>query len=258
MPENISKDSQEPQSSDTSSSPVAKKSDETSQTPTHKKRSAIVLNDLELIYQRNTIYGPTSFTIPEGGLHVLKGPRSRTRECLALTIGGRMKQTSGELSVFGATTAREICKIANIACFHNIDHLDPNVRVQDLITEQITWHSPWYSIVRPSTQETVNKMCAPIFGERPVPNMRLFVGELSELDEFLLRIVLAEYESSQLLIVNDFEQLRSFEDQEFAVACLASIAEHKTVILLTVEELPPSSPPHQTICFLSNEEAFVR
>jgi len=53
----------------------------------------------------------------------------------------------------------------------------------------------------------VDRVLAPVFGERPVPDVQTVVWHLDEVDVLLLRIALAMAQRPGLLVVDDVDQV---------------------------------------------------
>lgn len=118
------------------------------------------------------IYGPVDLAVQAGGVTVLVGPDGRGRTALLLTLAGRMKPTSGSLTGFGRLNdARYLFDRAGIADIDEIDGIGQTIRVADVVTEQIRWGAHWYRWVRTATEDDLERLCRPVFGEHPLPPM---------------------------------------------------------------------------------------
>ena len=90
------------------------------------------------------VYGPVDLDVPAAGVTVMVCPAGSGRTALSMTLAGRMRPTSGSLSVFGRTRARDIFAVAALAGIDELDTVAESVTVGDLITEQLRWDAPWY------------------------------------------------------------------------------------------------------------------
>jgi hypothetical protein len=153
-----------------------------------------------------------------------------------------MKASSGSLSVFGRTRPREIFEIAGIAGFEDIDELAESVTVRDLITEQIRWDAPWYKLVGRAGDRELEAVCAPVFGDHPLPALGRYVSDLGELEATLLRIAVANTKKPALLVVDDLEQVRRDSERAYLVERLVEMGSYQTIIASTVNPLPDGSP----------------
>jgi ketosteroid isomerase-like protein len=79
---------------------------------------------------------------------VLVCPAGSGRTALLMTLTGRMKPVSGELTVFGRRRAQDIFGHAALAGIDELDGVSESVTVRDLITEQMRWDSSWFRLVR--------------------------------------------------------------------------------------------------------------
>ncbi|WOC12079.1 ATP-binding cassette domain-containing protein [Gordonia sp. MP11Mi] len=194
--------------------------------------AAVVARGLAKRGPSGPVYGPVDLDVPAGGLTVLHGPSGSGRTCLLLTVAGRMKPKSGQLSVFGATTPKAIFKIAAIGAVDDLDAVYDAARVTDLVTEKLRWDSPWFRFVRRRAQ-SVEEVCRPVFGPLPVPSPRAYVEDLHELDVALLRIALANTRRPPLLVVGGVDQLSSVADQRALLQRLVDLGRQQTVITAT-------------------------
>ncbi|GAA4671865.1 ATP-binding cassette domain-containing protein [Gordonia humi] len=189
---------------------------------------AVVARGLE----KTSVYGPLDLDIPVGGLTVLTGPAGSGRTCLLLTLAGRMKPKSGDLSVMGETRPKRIFARAAIGAVDDLDAVYDAVTVGALVTEKRRWDAPWYRLIVSSAQ-SVEDVCRPVFGPLPVPDPKAYVEDLSELDVFLLRVALANTKRPPLLVAGAVDQLSSTADQYTALARLVELGREQTVITAT-------------------------
>lgn len=191
------------------------------------------------------VFGPVDLRIPFGGLAVIQGFAGSGRTSLLLTLGGRMKPSSGTLRVLGRRTPASIRAVSAIAGFDGIDNISESVTVRDLITEQIRWDAPWYLLIRRAGQRELEQVCTPVFGNRPLPRLTDYVSDLGELDNLLLRIAVANTRVPPLLLLDDLEQVRDEQDRALLVEHLAMLGARQTVVASAVNPLPPNSPAHE-------------
>ncbi|BBZ32629.1 ATP-binding cassette domain-containing protein [Mycolicibacterium confluentis] len=180
------------------------------------------------------VYGPIDLDIDAGGVTVLVCPAGTGRTALLLTVAGRMSPISGQISVFGRARVGEIFASAALAGIDEIDAVTESVTVRDLITEQLRWDAPWYRLVRRADQGDLETLCAPVFGELPLPPLTEYVHELSELDRLLLRIALANTKKPPLLVVGNLDHITSDANRAVLIERLIALGEHQTVVTATV------------------------
>lgn len=180
------------------------------------------------------VYGPVDLDIDAGGVSVLVCPAGSGRTALMMTLAGRMSPAAGELTVFGRRRARDIFAIAALAGFDELDTVAESVTVRDLITEQLRWDAPWYRLVRPAKQRDLETVCAPVFGDLPLPPLSEYFEELSELDRLLLRIALANTRRPELLVVGNVDYVTSDRNRCLLVERLVDLGRDQTVVTATV------------------------
>lgn len=172
---------------------------------------AVRARALQLHADRGTVYGPVNLDLVAGELTLIQGPQGAGRSSLLLTLAGRMvPDSSSDLVVLGhhlpahrAAVHRE----AALAGFAGIDELDDSVTVGAHVRERLAWLSPWYRRSPRADQALVDRVLAPVFGERPVPDVQTVVWHLDEVDVLLLRIALAMAQRPGLLVVDDVDQV---------------------------------------------------
>jgi ABC-type branched-subunit amino acid transport system ATPase component len=209
------------------------------------------------------VYGPIDLDIEKGGVTVLVCPAGPGRTALLLTLAGRMAPVSGEITVFGHTRAKRIFASAAIAGIDEIDAVAESVTVRDLVTEQLRWDAPWYRFVRRATEEDLERICAPVFGDLPLPPLTEFANELPELDQVLLRIALANTRRPPLLVVGDIDHVTSDVNLSHLIERLIALGEHQTVVTATVNgvtghavraQVPVANTSHAELSGLQNGE----
>ncbi|WP_132992536.1 hypothetical protein [Gordonia zhaorongruii] len=206
--------------------------------PEPAAESAVVARGIAQRGPWGQVFGPIDLDIPAGGLTILRGPAGSGRTALEMTLAGRMKAKSGELSVFGRTRAKKIFEVAALAGVEDLDAVYSAVRVGDLITEQRRWDSPWYHLVGKARDADLERICRPVFGDLPLPALTDYVEQLSELDGVLLRVALANSRRRPLLVVGSMDQVTSDHNQRILVARLAELGREQTVVTTTVN--PPA------------------
>ena len=180
------------------------------------------------------VYGPVDLDIDTGGVTVLVCPAGSGRTALLMTLAGRMRPVEGELSVFGRRRAPEIFALSALAGFDELDPVSESVKVQDLITEQLRWDATWYRLVRRADTADLEKVCAPVFGDLPLPPLTEYVEELTELDRLLLRIALANTARPPLLVVGSLDYVTSDLNRDVLIKRLIDLGRTQTVVTATV------------------------
>ena len=200
------------------------------------------------------VYGPVDLEIPAGGLSVLVCPAGTGRTALLMTIAGRMKPKSGDLAVFGVKRARDIFARSGLAGINGIDTVSESVTVRDLITEQLRWDASWYRFVRQAGERELTRVCAPVFGDLPLPPLMEYFELLSELDQLLLRIALANTRRPPLLVVGDLDFVTSDSNQHALIERLIDLGRTQTVVTATVNGIA-GHPVHSQIEVANTDRA---
>lgn len=195
---------------------------------------AVVARGLAVSGPWGPVYGPVDIDIEAGGLTVLVCPAGSGRTALLMTLAGRMRPHRGTLSVFGCTEPRRIFDKAAIAGIDELDQVSESVTVRDAVTEQLRWNARWYRLVRRADTADRQAVCAPVFGDLPLPPLTEYVEELSELDRLLLRIALANTLRPPLLVVGNLDYVTSDRNRELLVARLIELGRTQTVVTATV------------------------
>ncbi|WP_040632602.1 ATP-binding cassette domain-containing protein [Mycolicibacterium phlei] len=187
------------------------------------------------------VYGPVDLDIEAGGVTVLVCPPGSGRTALMMTLTGRMETRTGSLTVFGHSSAREIFAVSALAGIDELDEVDESVTVADVVTEQLRWAAPWYRRVPRAGQAELEQVCGPVFGDLPLPRLRDYVEELSELDRRLLRIALANQKRPPLLVVGDLDRVASDVHRALLLERLIALGTEQTVVTATVNGVPADS-----------------
>jgi ABC-type sugar transport system ATPase subunit len=200
--------------------------------------AAVVARSISMAGPWGPVFGPLDLDVNAGGLAVLIGPAGSGRTALLMTLAGRMKLSSGTLSVFGRSDARDIFGVSALAGIEQLDSVSESVTVRDLITEQLRWDALWYRLIRRAGEDAREAICRPVFGELPLPRLTEYVAELDELDGLLLRIALANTARRPLLVVGSVDQVTSDLQRETLIRRLADLGKDQTVITATVNDIP--------------------
>jgi ABC-type multidrug transport system ATPase subunit len=195
---------------------------------------AVVARGLTVSGPWGPVYGPVDLDVDAGGVTVLVCPAGTGRTALLMTLAGRMRPQRGTLSVFGVTDPRRIFTMAAIAGIDELDQVAESVTVRDAVTEQLRWNAPWYRFVRRAGAAELQAVCAPVFGDLPLPPLTEYVEELTELDRLLLRIALANTARPPLLVVGNLDYVTSDRNRDVLLQRLIELGREQTVITSTV------------------------
>ena len=198
----------------------------------------IVTRGLSMTGPWGPVFGPLDLDIDAGGVTALICPAGQARTALLMTLAGRMKPSSGTITVLGRSKPREIFARSALAGIEQLDSVFESVTVRDLITEQSRWDAPWYRLVGRAGQAERDAICAPVFGDLPLPGLTEYVEQLDELDGLLLRIALANTARPPLLVVGSVDQVTSDRYREALIRRLVDIGRQQTVVTASVNEIP--------------------
>lgn len=195
---------------------------------------AVIAKGIRMRGPWGPVYGPVDLAIPAGGVSVLICPAGTGREALLMTIAGRMKPKSGELTVLGAKRAKDIFARCGLAGIDGIDVVSESVTVRDLITEQLRWDASWYRFIRQAGAAELTRVCAPVFGDLPLPPLMEYFEQLSELDQLLLRVALANTKRPPLLVIGNLDFVTSDANRDVLVERLIELGRSQTIVTVAV------------------------
>lgn len=176
------------------------------------------------------------------GLTLLHSERESSSTMWAMTLAGRMKRKSGQILLGGQpVTAPQLHKAVALAGVPQLDSLERYVSVASIVREQVVWTSPWYKSVPKNVADIKQFMdAAELIGlDLDFENASRFnAGSLAVSERFKLRVVLAlvSRPASNLLIIDDIDQLRSFQLRASMLHCLAEVAQTVSVLVVSANE----------------------
>ncbi|MBR2834548.1 MAG: ATP-binding cassette domain-containing protein [Coriobacteriales bacterium] len=159
----------------------------------------IVANDLSLHNPIRSAYMGVSCTIPKGKLCSIVGENGSGKTEFLLTIAGRMKQTSGTLTVAGYSHPEErsmIRPLSGLGFFARVNEVQPVLRVRSVFAAELNLYSIRSS--RKATEALLDK-----WGLLKVADSR--VDTLDRYTYVRLGIALGLVGSPELLVVDDIE-----------------------------------------------------
>jgi len=200
----------------------------------------IVSRGLTFDGEHGPLYSGVDLTL-DHGLHAVLMPGGHGQKALLLTLAGRLKPSAGTVSVFGDTAPRAIRRHCAIAAFGDIDDLDEAVTVDTVLTEQRRWLAPLF---RRSCDGGDHDVMAAVFGDLEQPAPSDYIGDLGDLETFLLQIALALCSNRPVLVVGDLEQVRDNGRRAQAVQRLGAIAADRLVVVGVTNSLGDEAPEH--------------
>jgi ABC-type branched-subunit amino acid transport system ATPase component len=180
------------------------------------------------------VFGPLDLDL-DAGMTVLAAPPGAARTALLMAICGRMKLNAGDLTVLGhRNQPRAIFAQSAIAGIDELDGVKPSVTIEDLVTEQLRWQSPWYRWVPRATTEQVWEMCGYLFSDLRLPPIDAFVSDLPEVEQLLVRIAIANTRRPPVLVVGPIDQIAENAQREFLMETLIKLSGGQSVVTADV------------------------
>ncbi|GAY15541.1 hypothetical protein [Mycobacterium sp. shizuoka-1] len=207
--------------------------------PGTDRDAIIVARGLTFNGEHGPLFSDVDLTL-DHGLNAVHMPGGHSQKALLLTLAGRLKPSAGTVTVFGETAPRAIRRHCAIAAFGDIDDLDEAVTVETVVTEQRRWLAPLFRRSHDSDRDVL----AEVFGEidRPAPSD--YIGDLGDLETFLLQIALALCSDRPVLVVGDLEQVRDNARRAQAAQRLGVIAADRLVVVGVTNSLGDEAPEH--------------
>lgn len=175
----------------------------------------ITARGLALGSRRGPVYGPLDLDVPTGWVVAVVGPQGSGRTSLLLTLAGRLRPTSGTVTVLGTDGvrhARFVQRHAAVAGFAAIDDLDGGLRVRELIKERADLVVPLWRRPLHVTDAAYTDLVTHVFGAATL-DLDVMVADLSALGLARLRVLLAMIGRPQLVVVDDVDAVRDPAEQ---------------------------------------------
>lgn len=201
----------------------------------------IVARGLTFDGEHFPLYQDVDLTL-DRGLHAVHMPGGHSQQALLLTLAGRLKPSAGTVTVFGESAPRAIRRHCAIAAFDDIDDLDEAVTVGTVVAEQRRWLAPLF---RPWRADTDRDVVAEAFGDIDRPAPTDYVGDLGDLETFLLQVALALCSDRPVLVVGDLEQVRDSGRRAQAAQRLGALAADRLVVVGVTNSLGDAAPEHE-------------
>ena len=211
--------------------------------PDHQQiETPLIAHGITVVGEEGPAYGPLDLELPDKKLVFLSGRGGSGRTALALTLSGRMKPTEGTLEVFGHKKVKHIRESVAIAGVDAIDALDRNIKVRDVLNEHRAWSHGWFKWVARVDDNYRDRILGPVYGERSLPDLDLYVSQIPSLDRLLIRIALSLHPAHrghiQMLVLDDLEQVRELTDRIVLIDALERLSQDILVIVNSVNPPP--------------------
>ncbi|GAB3715044.1 ATP-binding cassette domain-containing protein [Mariniluteicoccus flavus] len=211
---------------------------------------ALEAHALSLTGDRGPVFGPLDLQVARGEVAALVGPEGSGRTALLLALVGRMATTSGDLTVLGHRLPRgrrEVHRRSTLANFADIDQLDEGLTVHEVLAERAAILAPLWRPAPRTDQEGVIRLCAPVFGDRPIPPADEQIWHLGALDVVLLRLTVALMGDPELLVVDDVDALSDPDHQRVVWGALARLAADRGTTIVATTTTTDAVPADATL-----------
>ncbi|MBB2909837.1 ABC-type branched-subunit amino acid transport system ATPase component [Streptosporangium becharense] len=205
---------------------------------------------LSLRGEHGWAYRDVTVAAAPGSLTAVTGQAGSGRTSLLLTLAGRMKPTSGTLTVGGATTPRVIRRLAALGLVDGVNDLDAALSVREHVRER-TPSPPW------NRHRSERAEAAFALADLDLsPGDRTLARHLGRERRIRLGIALALLDRPGLLVLDNVDTGLSRDRRAALTATLRDLAGRGlTVVLSCIESdlpeqvrlpSPDAGPPHPT------------
>lgn len=176
---------------------------------------AVEARSLSLRGDQGDVFSRVDLDVPPNSLFVIHAPQGSGKTALLLTLSGRMTADEGSLVVADLVlpdNAALVQRRVSMAEFPGINDLDPAVTIKQHVFERVamTRFRPW---VTWTPLEQVLDFLADCVPEGTRREGDTLVASLTPLEHKLLSVALALMDRPQIVVVDDVDSLRTFEDR---------------------------------------------
>ncbi len=185
---------------------------------------------------RGPVFGPIDLDIAHNGITLITGPDGSGKTSLLLALVGRLRPSSGTLTVLGHKLPRgrnAVQHASSAVGILGLDDLDEAVTVAATLRERKAWLAPWYSIVREPRDAETAELLSLAFGDLDAPTAKTRIHELDEAQNLLLRLALALMSKPQILVVDQIDQLHELEARDAVWQRLRAISETGVTVIVS-------------------------
>lgn len=215
--------------------PASDSADEPGAPPT----PLVTARGLSLRGARGWAYRDVDLSLAEGGLAVVSGEAGTGRTSLLLTLAGRMRPTSGEVTVAGRSTPGAIQRVAAIGETQGVNELDDALSVAEHVFERRHLRAGLLPRRRAKRDEEVAAVLAPV-GLDVDPHTP--IGDLGPRDRHLFGTALALMVRPRLLVLDDVDSGMRGDHQHEMWAFLRTLTAQAavTIVASCVDGAPAS------------------
>jgi len=186
---------------------------------------------------RGWVYSGVTLRAGRGAVVAVAGPGGSGRTSFLLTVAGRMKPTTGSLSVCGLALPRSAAKVRRrtaVARATGAADLEPELRVADHVRERrLTLGRP----ARKHAKETFEQACELVGLD---PAAKELVGELGAADATRLALALALMERPEIVLLDDLDEGADGSAQYDLWAAVRRTADTGVTVLAATTEASPA------------------
>ncbi|WP_460339959.1 ATP-binding cassette domain-containing protein [Actinoallomurus acanthiterrae] len=199
----------------------------------------VTARGLSLKGSRGWVYRDVDLSLAEGGLAVVSGEAGTGRTCLLLTLAGRMRAGSGEVTVAGKATPTAIQRVAALGETEGVNELDDALTVAEHVFERRHLRAGLLPH-RPARRDgEVAAALAPV-GLALDPGTP--TGDLGPRDRHLLGAALALMDRPRLLVLDDIDRgMRGDHQREMWESLRALTAQAGVTIVASCVDAAPAS-----------------
>jgi ABC-type branched-subunit amino acid transport system ATPase component len=185
------------------------------------------------------VYRDVDLSLAEGGLAAVSGEAGSGRTSLLLTLAGRMRATSGEVTVAGHAAPSAIQRVAAIGETRGVNELDDALTVAEHVFERRHLRTGLLPRRRAEAGEQVAAALSPVALDLDPDTP---VGDLGPRDRHLLGAALALMDRPRLLVLDDVDGGMRGDHQHEMWAFLRSLTGRAdvTIIASCVDGAPAS------------------
>lgn len=199
----------------------------------------VTARGLSLKGPRGWVYRDVDLSLAEGGLAVVSGEAGTGRTCLLLTLAGRMRPGSGEITVAGKATPTAIQRVAALGETGGVNDLDDALTVAEHVFERRHLRAGFLPRRPARRDEEVAAALAPV-GLALDPGTP--TGDLGPRDRQLLGAALALMGRPRLLVLDDIDRgMRGDHQREMWESLRALTARAGVTIVASCVDATPAS-----------------
>lgn len=196
------------------------------------------------------VFSGVDVEAPVGSFVVLTGGSGSGKTALLLALAGRLRTTSGRLTVLGhelPAQAGAVRRRTGLGEVRGVNDLEDALTVEQHVAERLVLHQPWWRpwASRAQVAEQLDRVDRVLDSTAdagaPVPRLRPreFVSDVDPLERMALGVVLALVGRPEVLLVDDVDSLRRSDERVrawLALSALRHTAPHPVTVVATCSD----------------------